>query len=579
MEYIYASGLQNYLTAKSNYSSLAGKANLYKCFVHLSWTINNIFGCAGFLHPEGVYDDPLGGRLRENVYKRLIYHFQFQNELCLFHEVDHHVKFSINIYGAEKIKIEFHQISNLFIPHTIDQCFNSSVFHGIEGIKDNEGKWNIKGHSERLICVNEETLKIFAKIYETRNSDYHSARLMAVHCNEVLSVLEKLSKNETRICDLGDKVCSTIMFDETASLKEKIIKQEVDFHKSLETNVLSGPHIYVSNPAYKTSRRESTKNSDYDVVDLTSIPEDYFPRVKYVPLQVDTFRKKIPKVSWGRNEDIVNYFRIFARFMLSQSGERTLISAILPPGVSHVMSCYSFAFSDYVMMVMQEGCFSSIPFDFFVKATANPAIAGVVNNLLILPPNNEVMLRTLLLNCITKYYSKLWELCWMDVYAKDNWVKSDVRLSKDFKNLRSKWMKEFPLISDYERRQALIEIDVLIASALGITLKELCSIYRIQFPVLRKNENDTWYDQKGRIVFTCSKGLPGVGFSRPEWDEIKGMKAGMVERKITDDTLPGGPRERTIVYHAPFDRCDREKDYEVAWKEFEKRFKDKKEVK
>jgi hypothetical protein len=167
----------------------------------------------------------------------------------------------------------------------------------------------------------------------------------------------------------------------------------------------------------------------------------------------------------------------------------------------------------------------------------------------------------------------------MDVYAKDNWVKSDVRLSKDFKNLRSKWMKEFPLISDYERRQALIEIDVLIASALGITLKELCSIYRIQFPVLRKNENDTWYDQKGRIVFTCSKGLPGVGFSRPEWDEIKGMKAGMVERKITDDTLPGGPRERTIVYHAPFDRCDREKDYEVAWKEFEKRFKDKKEVK
>ncbi len=49
------------------------------------------------------------------------------------------------------------------------------------------------------------------------------------------------------------------------------------------------------------------------------------------------------------------------------------------------------------------------------------------------------------------------------------------------------------------------------------------------------------------------------------------MASGTVERTIVDDTLPGGPRERTIVYKAPFDRCDREADYETAWAEFEKR--------
>ena len=38
------------------------------------------------------------------------------------------------------------------------------------------------------------------------------------------------------------------------------------------------------------------------------------------------------------------------------------------------------------------------------------------------------------------------------------------------------------------------------------------------------------------------------------------------------DTMPDGPRERTIVYQAPFDRCDREQDYEIVWAEFEKRF-------
>jgi hypothetical protein len=105
----------------------------------------------------------------------------------------------------------------------------------------------------------------------------------------------------------------------------------------------------------------------------------------------------------------------------------------------------------------------------------------------------------------------------------------------------------------------------------GLTLDELKTIYRIQFPVLRHYESDTWYDQNGRIVFTCNKGLTGVGFSRPEWNEIKNMKSGTVERIISDDTLPGGPRERTIVYKAPLDRCEREKDYETAWEEFEKR--------
>lgn len=109
--------------------------------------------------------------------------------------------------------------------------------------------------------------------------------------------------------------------------------------------------------------------------------------------------------------------------------------------------------------------------------------------------------------------------------------------------------------------------------ALELTLDELKTIYRVQFPVMRQNDTDTWYDQTGRIVFTCSKGLTGVGFSRPEWEVIKNMPSGAVTRTIIDDTLPGGPVERTITYEAPFDRCDREKDYETVWAEFEQRFK------
>ena len=61
---------------------------------------------------------------------------------------------------------------------------------------------------------------------------------------------------------------------------------------------------------------------------------------------------------------------------------------------------------------------------------------------------------------------------------------------------------------------------------------------------------------------------------RPEWEgNVKGAMDGMVfTREIEDDTMPGGPVKRTIEYVAPFDKCDREQDYETAWRFFEEKY-------
>jgi hypothetical protein len=124
-----------------------------------------------------------------------------------------------------------------------------------------------------------------------------------------------------------------------------------------------------------------------------------------------------------------------------------------------------------------------------------------------------------------------------------------------------------------------VEIDVLVAQALKLTLEELITIYRVQFPVMQQYERDTWYDQNGRIVFTASKGLTGVGFPRKGsgrgankttgWEDIAEMKSGTVSRTFRDDTLPGGPVERTITYEAPWTLCDRVGDYRGVWDYFE----------
>jgi hypothetical protein len=54
---------------------------------------------------------------------------------------------------------------------------------------------------------------------------------------------------------------------------------------------------------------------------------------------------------------------------------------------------------------------------------------------------------------------------------------------------------------------------------------------------------------------------------------MQNASSGTFTRKIKDDTMPGGPVERIIEYVAPFDRCDRVKDFETAWKFFESKYK------
>ncbi len=49
------------------------------------------------------------------------------------------------------------------------------------------------------------------------------------------------------------------------------------------------------------------------------------------------------------------------------------------------------------------------------------------------------------------------------------------------------------------------------------------------------------------------------------------MQSGTVTRTITDTTLPTGPVERTLEYHAPFTLQNRETDYATVWAKLDAR--------
>jgi len=287
------------------------------------------------------------------------------------------------------------------------------------------------------------------------------------------------------------------------------------------------------------------------------------------------YLRQVPETSF--NVKYTDCYRLFVRKMLNQNGEHTLMGAIMPPNTAHTNGVLGIACQNERILILLAGLFASLPYDFFIKTIGKSNFVNeTAEQLPILDSANTRLIinRVLLLNALTENYIALWENNFDIIYTHDGWSKIDSRLqARTFEKLSNKWTVETPLRTDFERRQALVEIDTLSAMSLGMTLEELKTIYRIQFPILQNNEADTWYDANGRIVFTNNRSLTGIGFSREEFENIKDAVPGKkFSRTFTDDTMPGGPIERTIEYVAPFDRCDREKDYEIAWKFFEDKY-------
>ena len=576
-EYAGIAGQQNFMGSIGNYPYLIGSVNLYKCFLPQAFLFINEKGKVAFVHPDGVFDDPKCGVLRAKIFSRIRKHFMFVNEEKLFSEVHHNTIFSLNVYGGPLKLPAFEAIYNLYQVSTIQQCYQKGIARVLHGVKTSNGNWNVIGHPHRIINIGKKELYVFAKLLDG-SDNWTEARLPVLYSQELMAVLECFANQEQTVADLDSELFSTEMWHETGSQKKGILKREVHYPNSLLNLIYSGSHIGVANPLFKSSRRVCELNSDFDNIDLTIIDDKYRQRCNYSPAKNKlSYLSKIQEIP-GTDELYISRYRVLARSMLNQGGERTLISAIIPPNTGHINALRGFWLQSIKRLVQLECSFASLPFDAFVKLTGksnfNYDVASKLPFLADKIPE-EAIARVVMLSSITYDYKDLWRNCYKCEYNKISWSKKDRRLPSDiFIKLTPNWNKLVSLRIDYARRQALVEIDVLISMALGLTLGQLKTIYRIQFPVLQSYEADTWYDANGRIVFTNNRSLVGVGFDRLTWEkEVKGALAGKVfHRTIIDDTMPGGPVERTIEYVAPFDRCDREQDYETAWKFFEGKY-------
>ncbi len=588
-----------FMNAYCNYPLLVGQqTNLYKCVLENCMELaSEENGYIGILCPEGIYDDPKGQPLRRELYKRLRYHFQYENELNLFTGTNDHgrMRFGEQVIGSVQQSVDFVSMNNVFHPNTVDACFAHDGHGECGGIKDENGNWNIKAHRDRIVTFTEKEIALLSDTFEDGTTK-DCAKLVSIHNKEIIEVLEKLAQYPTHVRDR--KSIITVAIDQTHGVDDGIMQRltkvpNVDRYEM----IYSGPHFHVANPYYKTPRKECILNSDYDNISFSEIGEDYVPRSNYQPVMpLAEYKKLFKGFPCGQDadgdtlyEDWLDYYKVGFRRMMGPTSERTLICAVLRSKTAHINTVISASFiSRYDCVDMAALC-CSLPLDFYIKTVG--AVDLFPSRMSSFPMGvpqkfqSALYSRTLLLNCLTSHYADLWTSCWRDEYAAETWSKTDNRL-KPFAGLTPDWTWDTPLRNYFERRQALVEIDVLAAMALGLSLPDLEMIYNIQFPVLQQNEADTWYDARGNIVFTCSKGLTGVGLDRKGsnktgtkgWEDIRGDQ-------LDENTYAGTAPSHThtidpqkselyggqqVTFYAPYTRCDRIADYRTAWAHFQK---------
>jgi len=548
----------SFVGAPQNYPHLAGlQPDLYRCFMEQTWRHSSERSAIGLIHPETHFTDQKAGRLRSASYSRLRRHWQFINELVLF-EIDNHVTYGVHVYGPLQ-EVGFEMSTSLYHPETVERSYLHDGTGEEPGLKNPEGGWDLRPHRNRIITVTDETLQTWHAVLESDAVPLHQTRMVYAVNRATAAALDKLSK-ASRLGDLGLEFSRG--WDESIDRKKGVFEVEWGPATSWKEVILQGPNIFVGNPFYKSPNETMANNKDWSPIDLETLAPDALPITVY-KRAVDAAQYDSAYTHWSpARVPARNQYRVAWRNMAANTGERTLIPAIIPPGAAHVDGVYSLGLKEpdarKALVVASE--MASLLSDFAVRVAPKSTIRSgtalrlpaVVDHSLI----GELALRALRLNAVTLAYSGLWEDAYSVEMRSAIWTGGiDYPGRPALGDIAPTWTGRGPLRRASDRRQALVEVDAIFAIMLGLTADELSTIYRTQFAVLYGYDRNSYYfDANGRLV--------------P--NEVLKVWRTKGARITPDECTATNASGNTYVYELPFVTLDREADMRQAYAHFER---------
>ena len=523
---------------ETRYPHLKGQQpDLYRGFMERTWANAADDGVVALIHPESHFTEKKAAPLRAGAYRRLRRHWQFINELVLF-DIDHHNAYGIHIYGTAGDTCEFISATQLYHPKTVVDSLRHDGTGPLPGLKDDEGKWDLRPHRDRIITVDERMLKLWHSILEEPGTPLLATRTVYTVNTEASHVLAKLAA-APRMKELGLQFSSG--WHETGDKKKGYFDTKWQHPGSWADAILQGPHLGVSTPMIKQPNPTMKNNQDWSEVDFEAMSSNFIPATAYRPNRDEQPNYDSDYGFWDTPDGLApvkGQFRLAWRAMAATTGFRTFYPAIIPPGAQHVHGVHSAGPLDRTTAAAGGAFASSFVNDFLLRSTGIANLYGPVfenfalgNENALWPAAARLYLR---LNCLTEAYAPLWE----EVTGE-------------------KWTMDTPLRNARDRWHAQNEIDAIVALSLGITADELCMIYRTQFPVMQRYDREDLFDANGRKV---------------AGDVVKLQKKlkGDAELSVEDRTWthPQSGVEYTFEY--PFAPLDREADLRAAYARYEK---------
>jgi hypothetical protein len=521
--------------------------NLYRNFIVNAWRHCRPTGIVGLLHPSNHLKDDAFISLRRECYWRLRRNWEFRNQLKLFTEIGNTRPYSVGIYGCPRKSINFLHASWILHPETVSRSLVHDGRGTPPGIK-NETGWDISPHLSRIVRVTDRVVRNWATILRTDPDNASVAPTISTPNDAMLFFLAKVASSDSAV---SRSFHSSQGWSESTYRRKGFYRKETSVASDWNRVILQSPQIGVANAFFQEPNLTAKSHRDYSEIDLDAISEDFIPRTSYqVSVPVEEFVAECEK--WD-GSPYTMFFRIAWSEMCDPFGRRTLQSCLIPKGATHVHAIISATdLSSAAEMVCMLGVSHSIVIDATIKLMGvdhiKPEAWQLVPRIVEPKARRGIMLRTLRLNALTNSYGPIWRELFDDDWMLEDWcpgIGGQYAERRPLGEVQPVWTPTTPLRTSSDRRQALIELDALVAVALGISAEELLTIYRGLFPVDRQIEAKTVFDARGRAIprAFASEALTGVGLA-------------------ADMTFAG------VTYQGPFAGVDRERDMELAHKHF-----------
>ncbi|WP_067604508.1 restriction endonuclease [Nocardiopsis listeri] len=552
VELAAVAGLSDFMSSCVSYQLLAGtQPDLYRGFMVRAWANISPFGIAGLIHPDTHFGGSKEASLRGAAYQSLRIHAHFRNEAKIFPEVHNNVSFSINVYG-ESGDIDFLNSSYLYGASVLEGSLKYGGSGPVPGARWGGG-WDLRPHAKRLIRVNSGVLKEWSEVSGSGEGEYLKAPLLYPVTSDEAGVVSAIARFASR---LGSDNPSVVRgYDEVGAKKSGIIERDSFVPKSLDEVVLQGPHISQLNPLSKYPKNPCLGQNDWLPFDLINIGDSEISRVNYriSPGGLSGDMDEMRGVNGAGN------YRLAWRAMIPFDTERSLFSALVPPGPSHVHAVHSMWLKSNKLLVLNAGFWASLPLDYLMRITGRSHLQ--VSEAQKMPSPNlgnplesALVVRVMRLNSLTRSYSSLWAELFAESWLQQSWAVSWEGLSP-LQGVAPEWDRESPLRTERERRSALVELDAIVAVWIGISADQLAVIYRSRFPVLADREDWIWFDASGRKV---AKNHHTFGYGQDKDDYLQLQKY----------LVTGNPADIPSGYSAPFYKADREAEYREAHAHF-----------